>query len=164
MKKKRTEYKRIGLDMTPMIDVVFLLLIFFIMTFRIVTPEGDFSIKMPAMASSEVPQLEPPELITVRMLANDDGSLAGLFYGDTPLGTDFQALRNRVLSEVNRRGGPTEADVDVELAPDDHLRYEHVMAAITAVTGQIRNGAVYRICDQVKFAPRASKVTERGTE
>lgn len=33
--------------MTPMIDIVFQLLVFFIMTFKIVSQEGDFHIKMP---------------------------------------------------------------------------------------------------------------------
>ena len=31
-----------GLEMTPMIDIVFQLLVFFIMTFKIVSQEGDF--------------------------------------------------------------------------------------------------------------------------
>ncbi len=42
--------EKIELQMTPMIDIVFQLLIFFIMTFKIVEVEGDFNIKMPASA------------------------------------------------------------------------------------------------------------------
>ena len=38
---------KIELQMTPMIDVVFQLLVFFLFTFRIATQEGDFNIKMP---------------------------------------------------------------------------------------------------------------------
>ena len=34
--------------MTPMIDVVFQLLAFFVLTFRIVSPEGEFGVTMPA--------------------------------------------------------------------------------------------------------------------
>ncbi|MDB4394215.1 biopolymer transporter ExbD, partial [Rhodopirellula sp.] len=37
------EAQKSGLNMTSMIDVVFLLLIFFVMTFKIVELEGDFS-------------------------------------------------------------------------------------------------------------------------
>ncbi len=33
--------------MTPMIDVVFQLLIFFMLTLKIIAPEGDFNINMP---------------------------------------------------------------------------------------------------------------------
>ncbi len=39
--------RTIRLQMTPMIDIVFQLLVFFIMTFKIVSQEGDFHIKMP---------------------------------------------------------------------------------------------------------------------
>ena len=45
MHARNTGRRHVGkarLLMTPMIDVVFLLLIFFIMTFKIVAPEGDF--------------------------------------------------------------------------------------------------------------------------
>ena len=38
------------LTITAMIDVVFLLLAFFIMTFKIVAPEGDFRVNMPQAA------------------------------------------------------------------------------------------------------------------
>ena len=44
---------KIELQMTPMIDIVFQLLVFFIMTFKIVTQEGDFNIKMPLASFSE---------------------------------------------------------------------------------------------------------------
>ena len=37
-------------NMTPMIDIVFQLLTFFIMTLKIATQEGDFNIKMPLAA------------------------------------------------------------------------------------------------------------------
>ena len=40
--------EKIELQMTPMIDIVFQLLVFFIMTFKIVSMEGDFNIRMPA--------------------------------------------------------------------------------------------------------------------
>ena len=47
-----TTDEKIELQMTPMIDIVFQLLIFFIMTFKIVAQEGDFNIKMPLASSA----------------------------------------------------------------------------------------------------------------
>ena len=44
---------KIQLQMTPMIDIVFQLLVFFIMTFKIILHEGDFNILMPLAPSSE---------------------------------------------------------------------------------------------------------------
>ena len=46
-----------NLQMTAMIDIVFLLLVFFVMTFKIIAPEGDFNIKMPAQAAQGTPQI-----------------------------------------------------------------------------------------------------------
>ena len=59
MKIRNTDGKgeKIELQMTPMIDIVFQLLVFFIMTFKIVAMEGDFNIRMPAAA----PQAAPPD-------------------------------------------------------------------------------------------------------
>jgi biopolymer transport protein ExbD len=45
--------EKVEIPMTPMIDIVFQLLVFFIMTFKIVSQEGDFNIKMPLAAPSE---------------------------------------------------------------------------------------------------------------
>ena len=52
--------ERIVLQMTPMIDVVFQLLVFFIFTFRIVAQEGDFHVKMPAAAPRTPPEAPSP--------------------------------------------------------------------------------------------------------
>ena len=69
--------------MTPMIDIVFQLLIFFIMTFKIVSLEGDFNIKMPAAAPSEGPPEEdllPP--LRLRLTAGEEGQLNGIQLDD----------------------------------------------------------------------------------
>ena len=69
--KVRNQKKKVdvGLDMTSMIDIVFQLLIFFIMTFKIVAPEGDFNIRMPKAAPSQnsTPEdLVPPIIIKMQ--------------------------------------------------------------------------------------------------
>ncbi|MGL4594377.1 MAG: ExbD/TolR family protein [Thermoguttaceae bacterium] len=155
MKRKKTGHKKIELNMTSMIDVVFLLLVFFVMTFKIVAPEGDFSIKMPpASAEPEQNLDQPPEPLRVQLTAAKNGSLANIYIGTRNLQRNFDALRRVVLEEIQRRGGPDRANVDVELAPDDRLRYEFVIDALTAVSGEVRDGQIYKICDKIKFAPR----------
>ena len=58
-----------------MIDVVFQLMIFFMLTFNIIAPEGDFDVRMPLGKSSAEPpddlQLPP---IQVRLAADDEGT------------------------------------------------------------------------------------------
>jgi len=44
--RNRVTSGKIALDMTPMIDVVFQLLIFFMCTLKVIEPEGDFDISI----------------------------------------------------------------------------------------------------------------------
>src|SRR5688500_16450611 len=57
VKIKKPEGAKIAIDMTPMIDIVFQLLTFFIMTLKIAAAEGDFNIRMPLSA----PRAGPPD-------------------------------------------------------------------------------------------------------
>ena len=62
---------RSKVDMTPMIDVVFQLLIFFMCTLKVIEPEGDFDISMPlgAPKADSVTDAELPPF-KVRMQAD----------------------------------------------------------------------------------------------
>ena len=57
---------KIELQMTPMIDIVFQLNIFFLFTFKIVLPEGDFNMQMPSAAAARA--AEPSELPPLRLV------------------------------------------------------------------------------------------------
>ena len=58
--RNREEAQKNELNMTSMIDIVFLLLIFFVMTFKIVELEGDFSVRMPLAGSDTRDHAIPP--------------------------------------------------------------------------------------------------------
>ena len=67
------------MQMTPMIDIVFQLLVFFIMTLKIVSQEGDFNIKMPIGAPREGlpdPHQLPP--LKLKLRANSAGQLTSM--------------------------------------------------------------------------------------
>ena len=87
------------LQLTSMIDVVFLLLIFFVMTFKIAAQEGDFSVKMPLQDAGGQP-LEPDvDLpIKIRLKADVNGNLAEIVVNDNQsFGQDFAKLRSFIL-------------------------------------------------------------------
>lgn len=149
--------EKIELQMTPMIDIVFNLLIFFVMTFKIVTLEGDFNIKMPlAAAETSVPEMEPTPPIRVRLTAGPDGGV-GIQMGQRSL-PSFDALRSEILAIVGGQVGPDgqASDAEVELDCDYDLRYEYVITAIDAISGYVDEDArrVVRLIDKIKFAPR----------
>jgi len=147
---------KVELQMTPMIDIVFNLLIFFIMTFKVIALEGDFNIKMPLAApSAGAPddlQLPP---MKVRLRAGADGMLAGISLNDRAIGT-MEALRLEIIGFVgdNRGPGGIQETAEVELDCDYGLRYEHVIQAITSVSGYIdQTGNVVKLVEKIKFAP-----------
>ena len=145
----------IQLQMTPMIDIVFLLLIFFLATFKIIAPEGDFNIKMPASDPSQglpPPEQQPP--IKVRLQANSAGELTAIGYGDVSLGRDFDKLQALIRSRVGDDPGPSERENnEVEFDCDYNLKYEYVLAAITAVSGYVRDGEPVQTVGNIKFSP-----------
>ena len=101
---KREE--EIGLQMTSMIDIVFLLLVFFVMTFKIIAPEGDFNIKMPAQAAQGTPDPNATPPIKIRITATENGRVAGIRFADVSVGS-LADLRKQVLAFVGDAPGPS---------------------------------------------------------
>lgn len=152
--RNQKKAEKLEIPMTPMIDVVFQLLVFFIMTFKIVSPEGDFNIKMPAAASSQEPS-DPviEQIIKIRIQADGGGNVASITMGGIAVNS-LDALRDEVLRTV-QTSSPEEqgAEWEVELDCDYDLHYTHVITAIDAVTGRVtEDGQVERIVEKFKFA------------
>jgi biopolymer transport protein ExbD len=148
---------KIPIDMTPMIDIVFQLLAFFILTLKIGAAEGDFNIKMPLAAPSEGPSDQPFPPIRVRLAADSQGRLAGIQMGDRDL-SSFDELHNEIIGLV---GGdvPDElaSQFEVEIDADYNLRYENVVQAITAISGYVSEvdgqRQIIKLIDKLKFTP-----------
>ena len=73
---------KIDINMTPMIDVVFQLLTFFMLTLKTVIVEGDFNIKMPLGAAAGAAEDIPLPPLQVRLRATPEGQLAGVRLGE----------------------------------------------------------------------------------
>jgi len=147
--------EHIVLQMTPMIDIVFQLLVFFVFTFKIVMPEGDFNIRMPTEMGEAVSPSETP-VLRVRMRAGANRELASISLGDVSLEGDdpFGQLQQRIRTIVDDSGGPGSADQEVELNCDYDLRYKYVIDAMTAITGYVDStGEQHKLIERVRFAP-----------
>jgi biopolymer transport protein ExbD len=155
---------KIELQMTPMIDIVFQLNIFFLFTFKIILPEGDFTIRMPSAAAARATEISESLPMTLVMKAGPNGELAelrlaGVSFGNRP--DAFAQLHNRIRATVNDAGGPgTASDLEVEIDADYDLNYEYVMRAITAVTGYIENGEPHALVERIKFTPPEERAAE----
>ena len=143
------------LEMTSMIDIVFLLLVFFVMTFTVVAVEGDFNVETAARArGATVPRdkLELPPM-RLRLAAHHDGSLATIRLNDRNFGS-FNQLHHFVLA-LAAEHGRLETGMDgfvVDLDCDEHLHYSNVIAAITAISGDLRaDGSRRDLIGQIRF-------------
>lgn len=147
------------LNMTSMIDIVFLLLVFFVMTFKIVDQEGDFTVRMPLADQNQGPSVDDPQLpLTLRLVADDNGTLTSMRLNEVELGADAQAfekLRGMIVGLVGDTSGPEASDVEkpeLEIDTDYNLRYENIIKAITAVSGYSVGDETVKLIEKIKFA------------
>ncbi len=147
--------EKIELQMTPMIDIVFQLLVFFIMSFKIVAQEGDFNIRMPLAAVREgLPDDTDLLPLRVTLRAAEDGRLASIQLNDNSF-SSFAELHNYVIGIVGGDDPSVRQNAEVELDCDYNLHYEHVIQAITSVSGYVDSatGQVVRLVEKIKFSP-----------
>lgn len=149
---------KVAVDMTPMIDVVFQLMSFFMCTLKVVAPEGDFDIRMPlgvAAAAAPDDQQVPP--IRVKMTGGAGGQVSISMNGNAV--ADFDDLRKKVVGIVGANTGPNSLaeKTEVELDCDYGLEYVNVVRAITAVSGQVKDGQITELIKKIKFAPLKKK-------
>ena len=163
MARKKRDDEKLNINMTPMIDIVFQLLIFFVMSFKIVTPEGDFSVKMPmAPAEGKINDDSTPPLppIAIRLNSSSNGQLLEVQAGARNFGRGEAGLANLqkyILQQVAPKDGRPNPEVaketEVELTCDFRLKYEYVIKCISYVTGKREpNGEIVRIAEKIKFA------------
>jgi biopolymer transport protein ExbD len=167
--RKRKLGDKVEMNMTPMIDVVFQLLAFFLLTFKVFTQEGDFNIEMPsAMPKPGVPPIEQPLPRKLTMRANAKGELVSMHL-DTLLIPDMQDLSNRIRTQIGTGEMPASGgqEPEVEFVCDPQLKYHYVIQAIDAVSGIRRSdGTVVPLIKKLKFSappkevPKAQEATK----
>ncbi len=164
MKYEPTENEDIKLNMTSMIDIVFQLLVFFILTFKVVVQEGDYNVRMPlaAINNEESMDEDPPELIRVMLRAGETGAISTIEVDDEvevkTLAGDtteelYRQLNDYIDAKVSAGDNPEEgADTEVEFDIDSSLKYGYTVRAIEAVSGkQLADGNVKKLIGNIKL-------------
>jgi biopolymer transport protein ExbD len=159
---KRKDIKapeKIDINMTPMIDVVFQLMAFFLMTFKVASVEGDFNLKLPKDERSAGPANTQVEMIDVVMKAKPDGDLAFVGIGGAapfPGGSrGFLELTKYVAIKVSAAKAAGQDEPEIQIDADDMLRYENIISAVSAVSSHYdANGQVAPLAKKVKFKPK----------
>jgi biopolymer transport protein ExbD len=134
MLRRRTGSAKVELNMTPMIDVVFQLLAFFMLTFTVLAREGDFVIKSARLPpATGVPRdiVDLPERVVLE--ADDAGVLTGIvFRGGRYRGiVEFAASLTAGIRchEVEGKQPTTE----FEIVCPDRLKYAYVIGVLDVV-------------------------------
>jgi biopolymer transport protein ExbD len=170
-----TANEKIEAQMAPMIDVVFQLLIFFMLTLKIIEPEGDFSVNMPIGQQAQETSSITPMVIKIRLVANASGELSSLQIMRTELfqtargetqeeksANAFAALNEEILRAIGTPGSQLAQEQEVELDLDFELNAKYMINAIGACRGRIQrnpDGSAKMIdyVKNIKFAPPRAK-------
>ncbi len=155
------------LNLTSAVDIVFLLLIFFLLTFRITANEGDFNVMMPRNGGGGiVDSFELP--IQIRITANPDGSVSEIYYDGRLIGNEFSRLKKLILREAGAPGPEREKRVRERRIVFDcerDLNYKEVIAAVTAVSGRrLKNGEIEKLFERIEFKDRVTDSSKPRNE
>ncbi len=127
---------------TALIDVVFLLLVFFMLTLKIVEPEGELQA---SFDRSEPTVHVPPSLpLHVVLASSTNGELTDVRLAGRSLGAGNAGIE-RLRSEMRKLFAGTDSakwdfEQAVTLRTDRDLQYQHIVAALSAVSGDVRVG------------------------
>ena len=142
----------VSIDMTPMIDIVFQLLAFFIFTLRILSQEGDLAIQMPLAVGQVQPMpIAPLPPLKINLTATADSSLAEIRLNNQPVAS-MAALRQRIVDLIGDKRPEAALELEADLHCDAGLAYQHTIAAVTAISGRRDSaGHIQPLIHKVRF-------------
>lgn len=129
--QKIVKNEKVELQIAPLIDVVFLLLIYFMVTASLVKKEADISFMLPArVEQTEV--IELPIEVTIEIAPEGDVAVEGMIFP-----RDDHALNTLVLRllELREAAESSASELIVNILPSDdvlHGRIIDVMSACAA--------------------------------
>lgn len=117
------------IDLTPMIDTVMFLLIFFMLVTRLGQEETDLGITLPGMVAQGGPVDMPDEQI-IEVNSQGDVSLNGMVYGPKDMGELVKTLvRYRLSSEAAK------TKYMITIQAEDTANYSRVVDVMNACSG-----------------------------
>lgn len=128
--------KKAELQITPLIDVVFLLLIYFMVTASLIQKEADLSFMLPAKVDTADPIILPIEVL-IEVSEEGEITIAGMIFGQGS--NNLDDLIDQLIA-FKEAADSSASDLIVNILPDDkalHGRIVKVMDACAAA--QVKN-------------------------
>jgi len=130
--KRRSSSLAMSLNLTPMIDIVFLLLFFFLTVSRFQAAEGMLPAQLPAQKSATA-ALIPRTPIRIRFLANPNQSdmckVTIDRFNESPLSI---SILSGALTKIRNDAPGFDRDTPVHLLAGDDIPWDHVVNAYNA--------------------------------
>ncbi len=104
-----------GINMTPMIDVVFQLIIYFLLTSHLAKQEVQMELPLPVAQSSDRPSEDDSPRVTINVLSNGSLMLSGRI-------VEPAELQARLEEKASKAG----ADLEVRVRSDRNVPYRQV--------------------------------------
>lgn len=122
------------LNLTSMMDVCFLLLVFFILTSNFAPSEGILPAELPSGQGAKASDEEPPKEPLTIALRNLGGQTVNIeIVGDTtPIGQSFDDLFKVLKANEVSQGGQFTLDNPIVIKPDATVGWGHVVNAFNA--------------------------------
>jgi biopolymer transport protein ExbD len=111
----------LSFNMTPMIDIVFLLIIFFIVSSHLARQEIQLELALPLATSGQSPEDDSTRRLVVNVMPDGQIQLAG-----TPLSSE--ELPRKIAFESERSGG----QIEVRIRSDRNVPYHFVEPIMVA--------------------------------
>jgi biopolymer transport protein ExbD len=138
---KRSAAITLNANMTPMIDVTFLLIVFFVVVSQIVDRDVvPLDLPAPENAAAMVTIAENTMVINVIPLS--DGSVAGIVVGPHTIGTNEMEKLSSIVGQ-----GLANGTSEVHLRADRSTQYQYIHQVIEAVRSVGGNPRVHLVVD-----------------
>jgi len=129
MKMRRPSEVHMKMDMTPMIDCVFLLLVFFMVGTTLHKQEADISFSLPGVASQSEPVEIPDEQI-IEIYADGSVVLNDLLF-DTPTSAELPELID-TLKRFKATADANKIESMITIAPAPEVKQQRVVDVLNA--------------------------------
>ena len=131
MKLKHKDVVKAAVDMTPMIDCVFLLLVFFMVSTTFNKQEADISFALPGTAAQS-DAVEIPDEQIIQITAAGNVFLNDLEY-DKPTDPDMPELV-KTLTLFRQTAEANQVPAMITIAPEDNVKQQRVVDVLNACT------------------------------
>jgi len=138
---KRSAAITLNANMTPMIDVTFLLIVFFVVVSQIVD-RNVVPLDLPAPENAIAMISTADQKMVINVIPFSDGSVAGIVIGEHKIGNDEMAKLSLIVGQ-----GLVNGTSEVHLRADRSTKYQYIHQVIEAVRSAGGNPRLHLVVD-----------------